>query len=133
MEQKGLLVNHTLYEEEARVFNCMKHSTENRFNHLRTEFEKTVDRHFDRPSTLASDYVLGRVFKHCCIIFNFENLLGQPQIEKEFQHFKEEFENRIKRDDSKQSLLELVRQIHHFRKEILQSEQTPDFFAKAGV
>lgn len=109
MEKAGLLVNISLYEEEAELFRHMKNSSEERYGRLRTELLNLTLKHLNRPVQLASNYVLARVYKHCCIIFDLENILGNKEIENEFYHFKEEFNSRAKKEETKSSFLEYIR------------------------
>jgi len=87
----------------------MRYSNEERFGRLRSELLSITLKHLDRPIQLASDYVLARVYKHCCFIFDLENILGNKEIENEFYHFKEEFNSRAKKEETRSSLLSFVR------------------------
>ena len=122
MEKKGLAVNYTLFDDEALIIKHMKRSTQERFGRLRDELWHISEKHLDRPMQLASDYVLARVYKNCCIILNLENLLGNKEIENEFYHFKEMFDTRARKDETRKGFFDIVRQIHALRNEILQSE-----------
>jgi hypothetical protein len=46
------------------------------------------------------------------VIFDLEPLIGQKEIENEFYHFKHHFESRIRRPETRQELVEMVRQIN---------------------
>ena len=58
---------------------------------------------------MASDYVLARVYKNVCIIMDLEQLLGNRPIENEFYHFKEMFDQRARKDDTRKELFAAVR------------------------
>ena len=77
------------------------------------------EKYLDRPTQLATDYVLARVYKHSLIIMGEENLLGDKAIENEFYHFKEMFNTKVRREDTKTALFNLVRQIHTLKTLIL--------------
>jgi hypothetical protein len=87
----------------------MRYSNDEIFGRLRSELLSITLKHLDRPIQLASDYVLARVYKHCCFIFDLENILGNKEIENEFYHFKEEFNSRAKKEETRSSFLSCVR------------------------
>jgi hypothetical protein len=132
MEKKGRSVNYALYDEEADIMRHLRQSMQARFSRLREELWRLCEKHLDRPPQLGADYVLARVYKHCCILLDLENLLGNKEIENEFYHFKEAFDTRARRDDTRKGFFDVVRQIHTLRNEILQSEQAPDIFERQG-
>lgn len=72
LEKKGLSVNYTLFDAEAEIFRKMRLSKLERFSRLRSQFWAMCEAHLDRPVQLESDYVLARVYKHCCILFDLE-------------------------------------------------------------
>ena len=76
VEKAGMTVNCTLFDEEAALLRHMRLSKEERFGRLRAELWALSQKHLDKPPQLADDYVLARVYKHCCILFDLEKLLG---------------------------------------------------------
>ena len=94
------------------MFRHMRLSKEERFGRLRAELWRLCEEHLDRPLQLASDYVLARCYKHCCIIFDLEMILGQKEIEAEYYRFKDEFDNKTRKGDIKANFESVVRQVH---------------------
>jgi hypothetical protein len=132
MESKGLTVNYTLFDAEAELMRRMKQSKEARFPRLRQALWDLSEKHLERPIQLASDYVLARVYKNVCIIMDLEKLLGNRPIENEFYHFKEMFDQRARKEDTRKEFFETVRQIFTLKDAIMGSEQHPDFFEQSG-
>ena len=121
MEKKGLTVNPNLFDKEAEIMSHMRCSEQQRFGRLRDELWALCEKHLERPIQLASDYVLARVYKHCLIFLDLENLVGNNAIENEFYHFKDMFNTRARKEETKESFFGIVRQIHTLSKEILGS------------
>ena len=132
MEKKGLTVNYTLFDEEAELMKCLRNSTEERYGRLRAELWSLCEKHLDRPAQLASDYVLARVYKHCLLFLDLENILGNKAIENEFYHFKDMFNTRARKEETRQEFFRLVRQIHTLKDAILSSQQQQDFLERQG-
>lgn len=132
VEKAGITVNCTLFDEEAELFRRMRLSKEERFGRLRAELRAFSRKHLDEPPRLAEDYVLARVYKHCCILFDFEQLLGNQAIEKEFHKFKEMFDTRARHDEVRKGFKELVQQVYHLKAVILASAQTEDVLEAQG-
>ena len=109
MESKGLTVNYTLFDAEAELMRHLKQSKEARFPRLRQALWDLSEKHLDRPIQLASDYVLARVYKNICIMLDLEQLLGNRQIENEFYHFKEMFDQRARKEETRKELFAAVR------------------------
>jgi len=114
-ERQGLQVNYTLYDKQAELFRHMRLSTVERYGRLRQEFWRLCENHLERPPQLATDYVLGRVYRHLCYIFDFESLLGQPEIEPEFYHFKREFDTKRGANDAESQFKLMVMQVYNHR------------------
>jgi hypothetical protein len=109
MEQKGLTVNYTLFDEEAEMFRRMRHSQDARYPALRRQFWSLCQAHLDKPAQLASDYVMARVYKHCCILLDLESILGNKEIENEFYQFKDMFNTRARKQETKDKYFAAVR------------------------
>ena len=99
---------------------------------MRGQLWSLCEKHLDRPLQLASDYVLARVYKHCLILLDLEQLLGQKELENEYYQFTEMFNTRARKEDVKKNILDLVRQIHTLKATIMESEQKPDFYENQG-
>ena len=106
----------------------LKNAKDPRFTKMREDLLDIAERHFDRPASLAMDYVLARVFKLCCIILDFEHLLGNKEIENEYYHFKDQFDSRIRREETRDHVKDVIKEIFLARDEISKCEQVPDFF-----
>lgn len=100
MEKKGLTVNYTLFDEEAELMKCLRNSTEERFGRLRAELWSLCEKHLERPAQLASDYVLARVYKHCLVFLDLDDLLGNRAMENEYYHFKDMFAPKLEKRTS---------------------------------
>lgn len=109
MEKKGLTVNYTLFDNEAELIRRMRYSKELRFGRLRDQFWDLCEAHLDKPSQLATDYVMARVYKHCLIFLDLEQLLGNKEIENEYYHFKEMFNTKARKEEHKKLFYEVVR------------------------
>jgi hypothetical protein len=72
MEEKGLSVNYTLFDNEADIMSHLRQSSVSSYPKLRHELWRLCEKHLDRPKQLASDYVLARVYKHCLIFLDIE-------------------------------------------------------------
>jgi hypothetical protein len=90
----------------------MRNSTEERFGRLRQSFWDLCEKHLDRPPMLSSDYVLARVYKHCLIFTDLESLVGNKEIENEFYHFKEMFNTRAKKEETRKEFFDITKQIY---------------------
>lgn len=115
VEKAGITVNSTLFDEEADLFQHMRLSQEARFGRLRAELWALSAKHLVKPPQLADDYVLARVYKHCCILFDFEPLLGNQALENEFHKFKEMFEANVsqaRHGEARGNFKSLVQQVH---------------------
>jgi len=132
VEKAGLSVNYTLYDEEAELFRHMRLSKGERYGRLRSELWNLSQKHLDEPPRLADDYVLGRVHKHCCFLFDLESLLGNKEIENEYYKFKEMFDTRARKEEVRNSFKGLVQQIHTLKGEILASEKKKDALEAQG-
>ena len=132
MEKKGLTVNPTLFDKEAELISCMRRSEEERYGRLRNELWALCEKHLERPMQLASDYILARVYKHCLIFLDIENLLGNKAIENEFYHFKDMFDSRARKTETREAFFGIVRQIHTLADAIMASPQKPDFLEQQG-
>jgi hypothetical protein len=132
MEKKGLTVNYTLFDEEAELMKCLRNSTEERFGRLRAELWSLCEKHLERPAQLASDYVLARVYKHCLVFLDLDDLLGNRAMENEYYHFKDMFGTKARKADVRDAFFAIVRQIHTLKGAILSSQQQPDFLEQQG-
>lgn len=132
MEKKGLTVNYTLFDDEAELMACMRRSEDQRYGRLREELWALCEKHLERPMQLASDYVLARVYKHCLMFLDIENLLGNKAIENEFYHFKDMFNTRARKVETREAFFSMVKQIHTLAPAILSSQQKPDFLEQQG-
>lgn len=132
VEKAGILVNCTLFDEEAEIFRHMRLSKEERFGRLRAEMWALCQKHLDKPPQLADDYVLARVYKHCCIIFDFESLVGNKALENEFYKFKEMFDTRARHDEVRNGFKGVVHQVYHLKDRIMQSQQQQDKLEAQG-
>jgi len=126
LEKQGLGVNYTLYEAEADLFQHMQRSEHAPYQRLRKQFLTFCDKYLDRPLQLATNYVGARVYKHCLIMLDLESLLGNTAIENEFYHFKETFNTKARKTETREEFYGLVRQIHTLQGKIMASSQTPD-------
>ena len=97
----------------------MRYSEKTQYVNLRIHLWDLCEKNLEKPAMLASDYILARVYKHCCIIMDLEDLLGNKEIENEFYHFKDMFETKARKETVKKEFLSLVRQIHTLKDKIL--------------
>lgn len=132
MEKKGLTVNYTLFDEEAELMKCLRNSKEERFGRLRAELWSLCEKHLERPAQLASDYVLARVYKHCLVFLDLDDLLGNRAMENEYYHFKDMFGTKARKTEVREAFFAIVRQIHTLKGAILSSQQQPDFLEQQG-
>jgi len=59
-------------------------------------------------------------------------MLGNKAIENEFYHFKDMFNTRARKEETRQGFYGLVKQMHTLRDAILASPQKPDFLEQQG-
>lgn len=92
LEKKGLTINASFFEQEARLMKCLRLSKFEPYNNLRNELLKKSTK-FDKPPQMSLDLVLGRVYKF--ILIKSEKLEMDKRFGKDYFDFSSMVQSRL--------------------------------------
>jgi len=118
LEQKGVTLNPTLFEKEAKLIRACKQSKVSNYQNLHRELFQKSNKRLDKPHQVAESYVLGRIYKYLMIK---TGKIQTSENEKDYFTFLAMYQQRL--DSQRQADLEdICFQIHVHQDKILASD-----------
>lgn len=118
LEQKGVTLNPTLFEKEAKLIRACKQSKVSNYQNLHRELFQKSNKRLDKPHQVAESYVLGRIYKYLMIK---TGKIQTSENEKDYFTFLAIYQQRL--DSQRQAELEdICFQIHVHQDKILASD-----------